>query len=124
MLSSSAAALKLRCSATARNVRSWWSVRVLSSASVSAIPNSGSTIGQVTEDGGRARIAALVEAGSFFELDRMESSAAVVGVGTIGGRDVALYAMDATSLDEMAAAKVVKVQELALRSRIPLVCLH
>jgi propionyl-CoA carboxylase beta chain len=78
----------------------------------------------VTEEGGRARIAALVEPGSFFELDRAESGGAVVGVGTIGGRDVALYAVDVASLDEMSAAKVVKVQELALRSRIPLVCLH
>src|SRR6266487_4438867 len=48
MLSSCAAALKLSCSATARNVRSWCSVRALSTASVSAITNSGSTIGQVT----------------------------------------------------------------------------
>jgi propionyl-CoA carboxylase beta chain len=77
------------------------------------------------EGAGRERIAALVDTGSFVELDRAENgTAAVVGVGTIGGRDVALYAMDVAALNETAAAKVVKVQELALRSRVPLVCLH
>src|SRR5215472_12933862 len=142
MLSSSAAALKLSCSATARNVRSWWSVRVLSSASVSAIPDSRSTIGQVTEEGGgskpggtasaplpgpRERIEALVDAGSFAELDRLEAgpgAGAVVGVGTIDTRDVAVYAMDIGALTEVAAMKVVKAQELALVSRIPLIGLQ
>src|SRR2546429_7693667 len=49
MLSSWAAALKLSCSATARNVRSWCRVRAFSTASVSAIADSRTTIGQVTE---------------------------------------------------------------------------
>ncbi|TMC09919.1 MAG: hypothetical protein E6J41_09525 [Chloroflexi bacterium] len=140
MLSSSAAALKLSCSATARNVRSWWSVSVLSRATVSAMPESRSTIGQVTEEGGRgkpaggatappaeprARVEALLDPGSFAEFDRGGSGhAAVVGVGTIDGRDVALYAVDLGALNEVAAGKVRKVQELALRSRVPLVCLH
>lgn len=77
--------------------------------------------------GPRDRIEALLDPNSFAELDRFESgpsAAAVVGVGTIDGRDVALYAADSSALNEVAAAKVVKVQELALRSRIPLVCLH
>src|SRR3979411_1990202 len=99
MHSSSAAALKLSCSATARNVRSWWSVRVLSSASVSAIPDSGSTIGQVTEEGGgpkpgataaaappgpRERGGALLEAGSFAEPDRFEAGPVAGGRGARG----------------------------------------
>src|ERR1051326_8146361 len=54
MLSSCAAALKLSCSATARNVRSWWSVSVFSLVSVSAIDDPGTTIGDVEQPvGGR-----------------------------------------------------------------------
>src|SRR5215471_9859062 len=104
--------------------------------------DSGSTIGQVTEEGGgrqpggtasaplpspRERIEALLDPGSFAELDRLDAgpgAGAVVGVGAIDGRDVALYAMDAAGLTDVAAMKVVKVQELALRSRIPIVGLH
>jgi propionyl-CoA carboxylase beta chain len=77
--------------------------------------------------GPRARIEALLDAGSFAELDRFETGpggGAVVGVGTIDRRDVALYAMDLAALSDVAAMKVVKVQELALRSRIPLIGLH
>jgi propionyl-CoA carboxylase beta chain len=75
----------------------------------------------------RERIEALLDPGSFAELDRLDAgpgARAVVGVGAIDGRDVALYAMDVAGLTEVAAMKVVKVQELALRSRIPLVGLH
>jgi propionyl-CoA carboxylase beta chain len=75
----------------------------------------------------RERIEALLDAGSFAELDRLDAgpgAGAVVGVGAIDGRDVALYAMDVAGLTDVAAMKVVKVQELALRSRIPLVGLH
>ena len=77
--------------------------------------------------GPRERIGGLLDAGSFTELDRVESgpgTAAVVGFGTIDGRDVALYAIDLCALSEAAAAKVVKTQDLALRSRIPLVGIH
>jgi acetyl-CoA carboxylase carboxyltransferase component len=108
--------------------------------------DSGSTIGQVSEEGGelpagstaaapqgatlrseRDRIEALLDDGSFAELDRLDvgpGAGAVVGVGAIDGRDVALYAMDVAGLTDVAAMKVVKIQELALRSRIPLVGLH
>jgi propionyl-CoA carboxylase beta chain len=68
-----------------------------------------------------------MDAGSFAELDRLDAgpgAGAVVGVGAIDGRDVAVYAMDVAGLTEVAAMKVVKVQELALRSRIPLVGVH
>ena len=77
--------------------------------------------------GPRERIEALVDAGSFAELDRLEAgpgAGAVVGVGTIDTRDVAVYAMDIGALTEVAAMKVVKAQELALVSRIPLIGLQ
>src|SRR6266540_4213762 len=146
MLSSWAAALKLSCSATARKVRSWCSVRVLSSASVSAIRIPGSTIGQVTDLGGRDvrgavparttppaavaidRVHALLDPGSFVELDRSAAGRApgagrengavpadgvVVGTGTVDGRDVAIFALDPAvlggSLGAVTAAKIVKV---------------
>jgi propionyl-CoA carboxylase beta chain len=79
----------------------------------------------------RSRIEALLDAGSFVELDglagaRDPGARAVVGLGTIDGRDVALYALVAGSggsLGEATAAKIVKIQELALRSRIPIAAL-
>jgi propionyl-CoA carboxylase beta chain len=77
--------------------------------------------------GPRERIEALLDAGTFAELDRLETGpgvGAVVGVGTIDGRDVAVYAMDVAALTEVAAMKVVKVQDLALVSRIPLIGIH
>jgi propionyl-CoA carboxylase beta chain len=77
--------------------------------------------------GARGRIEALLDAGTFTELDRLEAGPgawAVVGVGTIDRRDVAVYAMDLAALTEVAAMKVVKVQELALVSRIPLIGLQ
>src|SRR5260370_2218693 len=111
MLSSSAAALKLSCSATARKVRSWCSVRDLSRASGSAIADSRTTIGHVTEVGGerepgpRARLERLLDPGSFTELVGLAGAAAacgppaVAGPGAIHGRDVAVYAVDPTRLD-------------------------
>jgi len=88
----------------------------------------------------RERIHALVDADSFVELDMFATARAtglgmeerraagdgvVVGFGTIDGRDVAVYAFDPTvlggSLGEVTAEKIVKVQELALRSRIPII---
>src|SRR5947209_15664399 len=101
MLSSWAAALKLSCSATARKVRSWCRVSPLSRASASAI--AATTIGHVTAEpagGGRKlpaatpggmstaareRVEALLDAGSFVELDRQRApgDSATVGFGTI-----------------------------------------
>jgi methylmalonyl-CoA decarboxylase subunit alpha len=71
----------------------------------------------------RERIAALLDPGSFFELDSSTSEVGVVaGAGAIDGRDVAVHGFDAgASLDEVAAAKVVKVQELALQRRMPII---
>src|SRR5258708_1510779 len=135
MRSSSAAALKLSCSATAGKVRSWCSVRDLSRASGSAIADSRTTIGHVTEVGGgrepgpRARIDRLLDPGSFTELDGLAGAAAagdppvVAGAGAIDGRDVAVYAVDPTRLDEAVAPKALKIQDLAPRSRIPLLAI-
>jgi propionyl-CoA carboxylase beta chain len=90
----------------------------------------------------RARLAALLDEGSFVELDmfatsraadfgmdqvRVAGDGAVAGFGTIDGREVAVYALDATVLEgaigEVTAEKIAKLQDLALRSRIPLVAI-
>ena len=88
----------------------------------------------------RERIDALLDRGSFVETDtfathrshgfgmedrRVPGDGVVAGFGTVDGRDVAVYAYDATvlggSLGEVTAEKIVKVQELALRNRIPII---
>jgi propionyl-CoA carboxylase beta chain len=88
----------------------------------------------------RERIAALLDRGSFVELDMFATSRAtdfgmdekrapgdgvVIGFGAVDGREVAVYAYDPTvlggSLGEVSAEKIVKAQELALRNRIPII---
>jgi len=88
----------------------------------------------------RERIEMLVDTGSFQELDlyaqsrahglgmeerRVAGDGVVIGFGTVDSRPVALYAYDATvlggSLGEVTAEKIVKIQELALRDRIPII---
>ena len=90
--------------------------------------------------GARARIDLLLDKGSFQELDlysmsravgfgmedkRVPGDGVVVGFGQVDGRPIAVFAYDATvlggSLGEVTAAKIVKVQELALRDRVPIV---
>ncbi|MDR0360924.1 MAG: methylmalonyl-CoA carboxyltransferase, partial [bacterium] len=90
----------------------------------------------------RAKLAALLDEGSFVELDmfatsraadfgmedvRVAGDGAVAGFGTIDGREVAVYAIDGSVLDgaigEVTAEKIAKLQDLALRSRIPLVAI-
>lgn len=91
----------------------------------------------------RERIELLLDKGSFNELDRlvthrcsnfdMEHSkipgdGIVCGYGKIDGRQVCVYAYDFTvfggSLSESNAAKIVKIQELALKLGIPVVALN
>jgi acetyl-CoA carboxylase carboxyltransferase component len=88
----------------------------------------------------RSRIDLLLDKGSFVELDlyaksravgfgmeekRFAGDGVVAGFGAVDGRPVAVYAYDATvlggSLGEVTAAKIVKVQELALRDRVPII---
>ncbi len=88
----------------------------------------------------RERIAQLLDAGSFVELDEfvrhrshgfdMEKSrpygdAVVTGTGTIHGRQVAVYAQDFSilggSLGEVAGEKIVKIMDLALRTGVPII---
>jgi len=88
----------------------------------------------------RERIAALLDEGSFVELDRfvqhrctnfgmekkdLPGEGVTTGYGTIEGRLVYVFAQDFTveggSLGEMHAAKIVKVQRLALKMGAPLV---
>jgi acetyl-CoA carboxylase carboxyltransferase component len=90
--------------------------------------------------GARARIDLLLDKGSFQELDlyaksravgfgmedrRVAGDGVVAGFGLVEGRPIAVFAYDATvlggSLGEVTAAKIVKVQELALRDRVPIV---
>ncbi len=88
----------------------------------------------------RERIAELLDPGSFVELDefvrhrthafgmeakRPYGDAVVTGIGTIHGRQVAVYAQDFTifggSLGEVAGEKIIKVMELALKTGMPII---
>ncbi|MEG0797823.1 MAG: carboxyl transferase domain-containing protein [Acidaminococcaceae bacterium] len=88
----------------------------------------------------RERIAALLDEGSFVELDRfvqhrctnfgqekktLPGEGVTTGYGTVDGRLVYVFAQDFTveggSLGEMHAAKIVKVQRLSLKMGAPLV---
>jgi len=88
----------------------------------------------------RERIEGLLDHGSFVELDEfvrhrttafgMEKSrpygdAVVTGVGTIHGRQVAVYSQDFTifggSLGEVAGEKIVKVMDHALKTGVPII---
>lgn len=91
----------------------------------------------------RERILKLLDEGSFVELDAyvqhrcsnfgMEKKVApadgvITGYGTVNGRLVYIFAQDFTvlggSLGEMHADKIVKVQELALKTGAPLIGLN
>ncbi len=88
----------------------------------------------------RERISRLVDRNSFEELDifathraqgsgieakRVPGDGVVTGLGKIDGRDVMLFSHDASvfggSLGEVFAEKVIKVMDLALRNRIPII---
>ncbi|WP_349269599.1 propionyl-CoA carboxylase subunit beta [Mycolicibacterium parafortuitum] len=88
----------------------------------------------------RERILALLDEGSFVELDalakhrsknfglennRPTGDGVVTGYGTIDGRDVCVFSQDATvfggSLGEVYGEKIVKVQELAIKTGRPLI---
>ena len=88
----------------------------------------------------RERIYALLDEGSFVELDalakhrsknfgldtnRPVGDGVVTGYGTIDGRDVCIFSQDSTvfggSLGEVYGEKIVKVQELALKTGRPLI---
>jgi acetyl-CoA carboxylase carboxyltransferase component len=91
----------------------------------------------------RERIRALVDRGSFHEIDayithrhtdfgldekQLPGDSVVVGFGTIGGRRVALAAQDFTivggSFSEVQAIKVSKILDLAMASGVPFVALN
>ncbi|MBD8078058.1 acyl-CoA carboxylase subunit beta [Cellulosimicrobium arenosum] len=88
----------------------------------------------------RERVEALLDEGSFVELDafakhrsynfglekkRLAGDGVVVGHGTIDGRQVCVYSQDFTvfggSLGEVHGQKITKVQDLALRTGVPLI---
>ena len=88
----------------------------------------------------RERILALLDEGSFVELDalakhrstnfglqdnRPVGDGVVTGYGTIDGREVCIFSQDATvfggSLGEVYGEKIVKVQELAIKTGRPLI---
>ncbi len=88
----------------------------------------------------RERIDALLDEGSFVELDafarhrsvnfglekrRIAGDGVVVGHGTVDGRPVCVYSQDFTvfggSLGEVHGQKITKVMDLALRTGVPLV---
>ena len=88
----------------------------------------------------RERIAALLDEGSFVELDalaehrsrtfgmdtkRIPGDGVVTGYGTIDGRQVCVFSQDFTafggSLGEVHGQKITKVQDLALRTGVPII---
>ena len=88
----------------------------------------------------RERIYALLDWGSFVELDALAKhrstyfglqdkrplgDGVVTGYGTIDGRDVCVFSQDATvfggSLGEVYGEKIVKVQELAIKTGRPII---
>ncbi|MBM7414261.1 MULTISPECIES: acyl-CoA carboxylase subunit beta [Nocardiaceae] len=88
----------------------------------------------------RERITALLDEGSFVELDALArhrsvnfgladnrpfGDGVVTGYGTVDGRDVCVFSQDATvfggSLGEIYGEKIVKVMDLALKTGRPLV---
>lgn len=88
----------------------------------------------------RERIEALLDHGSFVELDefvrhrasafgmdakRPYGDSVVIGTGTIHGRQVAVYSQDFTifggSLGEVAGEKIMKIMDLALNTRVPII---
>jgi propionyl-CoA carboxylase beta chain len=88
----------------------------------------------------RERISRLVDRNSFEEIDlfathraqgfgleskRVPGDGVVTGMAKISGRDVMLFSHDASvfggSLGEVFAEKVIKVMDLALRNRIPII---
>ncbi|MDM7830860.1 acyl-CoA carboxylase subunit beta [Cellulomonas edaphi] len=88
----------------------------------------------------RERIDALLDEGSFTEIDafvkhrsvnfglekkRIAGDGVVVGHGTVDGRPVAIYSQDFTvfggSLGEVHGQKITKVMDLALRTGVPLI---
>ena len=88
----------------------------------------------------RERIDALLDTGSFVELDRFvrgrpratstEShgpygDAVVTGLGTIHGRQVAVYSQNFAvfggSLGEVAGDKIIKIMRLALNTKVPII---
>lgn len=88
----------------------------------------------------RERIEMLLDAGSFVEVDeyvrhrstsfgmeakRPYGDSVVTGVGTIFGRQVAVYSQDFTvfggSLGETAGNKIIKIMEMAIKTGVPLI---
>ncbi|WP_306117846.1 MULTISPECIES: acyl-CoA carboxylase subunit beta [unclassified Roseitalea] len=91
----------------------------------------------------RERLAVLLDEGSFEEFDmfvehrctdfsmdetRIPGDGVVTGWGTINGRTVFVFAKDFTvfggSLSETHAGKIMKVQDMALRNRAPIIGLY
>ncbi len=106
-------------------------------------PVGAAAIEKVHEKGkltARERIYALLDEGSFVELDALArhrstnfgleknrplGDGVVTGYGTIDGRDVCIFSQDATvfggSLGEVYGEKIVKVQDLAVKTGRPLI---
>lgn len=75
----------------------------------------------------RERLEKLLDEDSFEEFDLLRTESAVTGRGTIDGRIVYVYAYDFTlsggSLGKETAAKITKVQEMALKCGAPCIAL-
>jgi acetyl-CoA carboxylase carboxyltransferase component len=75
----------------------------------------------------RERALALLDAGSFVELDVLVDGV-VTGHGKVGGRDVYLFSQDGADADgysrERFAKKTVKVVDLAMKNGAPIIGIH
>lgn len=88
----------------------------------------------------RERVEAFLDPGSFVELDeyvrhrthafgmeqrRPYGDSVITGVGTVFGRQVAVYSQDFSvfggSLGEVAGEKIIKIMEFAMKTRVPII---
>lgn len=76
----------------------------------------------------RARIAALLDADSFVEIDGLVTAGVVCGYGAVMGSPVAVFAQDSTqqlgAVGKAHAAKVGKVYDFALKTGVPVVGIY
>lgn len=76
----------------------------------------------------RARVAALLDADSFVELDGLVAAGVVCGYGAVMGSPVAVFAQDSTqqlgAVGKAHAAKIGKVYDLALKTGIPVIGIY
>lgn len=72
----------------------------------------------------RGRLTALVDEGSFVELDALYGAGVVTGYGAIDGQPVFVFAQDSAALGAAQAARIRKVYGLAVKTGAPVIGLY